>query len=262
MIISVIFAAKGVSMKGIQNEILFALFLMVMGAIIVFGLWYKTGESLFSTSYSEEVLQQNVENHEKALKGYYDDFKKNDGGFDAYEASILLAKAIEFTWRDCYNICKDERELFTNFFAQNPMEFNKNTDCSKQYPDSIPDINRIKTPVNVCYNNFADVGETTVTIWGLSANTEMCSNYKISGEDNKQWGNADCGGYFLPANPNKHYCNEFCDKGRWDADKIDWQAGKMEKGKTYSNIRIAYNPDTNYNPLTEAPQIIVKEISI
>lgn len=245
-------------MKGIQNEVLFAMGLMILGGLIVFGLLYKTGESLFGTSYSEKVLQQNVENHEKALKGYYDDFKKNDGGFDAYEASILLAKTIEFTWRDCYNICKDERELFTNFFAQNPIEFNKNTDCSKQYSGGKPDINRIKTPVDVCYNNFIDVGEVTVTIWGLSANTEMCS---LTFDDNI-WGNADCGANYLPANPNKHYCNDFCNKGGLGADNIDWKAGKMEKGKTYSTIRIAYNPDTNYNPLTETPQIIVKEISV
>lgn len=250
-------------MKGIQFTVMFAIILLVLAAVVYFVWGGNISNMLGGINWSDKVLQNNVENQEKELQKLYDDYKSNDGGFDAYETSILLAKAVEFTWTDCYNICKDDKELFTGFFLKNPIDFSKATDCSKQYPGGIPSINKIKNPVDVCYNNFIDVSEVTVTIWGLSANTEMCSNYKLSNnEGNKQWGNADCGGDFIGTSPNKHYCNEFCDKSGAGIDKVDWQAEKMQKGSKYGNIRIIYSPKAGaVLGIGGEPKIIVKEIS-
>lgn len=231
--------------------VLFAIIIMVLALVVVFGLGNIISSSLGSIAFSEKVLQQNVENQEKELKLLYEKYRDNDGGFDAYETSILLAKAIEFTWRDCYQICKNERELFTGFFAQNPIDFNRDMSCN-QYQNKEPDINEIS---GICENSkLSKVDEWTVTAWGLNPYTQMCGNYKLSGEDNKQWGNENCEGDNEVARNNK--CFAFCDRDGGFVDKIDWQAGVMKKGKKYDSIRIIYIPEG----LTKT-KIIVKGIA-
>lgn len=251
-------------MKGIERDIMFAIGILLIGLIFLVVFLEKLGTDLWKTNFDEKALQAQVDNQEKELKEMYNSYSKNDGGFDAYEASILVAKVIEYTWRDCYNICDDEKELFTGFFVKYPINFVKDMDCSS-YPRSsgdkiYPDIRLIKgmcSLTDIGTDKTKKVDEWTVTAWGL-ANTTMCSNYKLSSkEDSKQWGNGVCDG---DASTTGKKCADFCDRSK-DVDKIDWQGGIMNKGNKYSNIRIAYNPDTNWNPLTEEPKIIVKEIS-
>ncbi|MBU3957758.1 MAG: hypothetical protein KKB25_01655, partial [Nanoarchaeota archaeon] len=223
-------------MKGIQFTVLFAIILLVLAAVVYFVWGGNISNLLGGINWSDKVLQNNVENQEKELQKLYDDYKSNDGGFDAYETSILLAKAIEFTWRDCYNICKDERELFTGFFLKNPIDFSKDMDCDS-YPISggdkiYPNIFYIKgrcSAADLGVDKTKKVDEWTVTSWGL-ANATMCTSYKLSGsEDNKQWGNTPCKGDSEISESGKR-CADFCDTGGWGADKIDWQAGIMQKG--------------------------------
>lgn len=233
--------------------ILFAIIILVLALAVYFGFGNILNTNLNSIAWTDKALQVNVENHEKELQKIYDDYKGNDGGFDAYESSIMLAKAIEYTWTDCYNICKDERELFTGFFLKNPIDFNKDMDCDN-YPISsgdkvYPSIGKIKLH---CYDSRTNnVDEWTVTAWGLSGNTKMCSNYKLSNEDNRQWGNSICSN-----DKNGDECRTFCDASGAGIDKVDWQADEMKKGK-YGNIRIIYNP----GGLLSKPEIIVKEMS-
>lgn len=248
-------------MKGVTMVVTFAIILLVLALIIVFVWGGNISNMLGGINWSDKVLQSHVENQEKELQKLYDDYKNNDGGFDAYESSILLAKAVEFTWTDCYNICKDDRELFTGFFLKNPIDFSRDMDCNN-YPISgsgkiYPIIGKIR---ETCWS--ADrVTELEVTAWGLAAYTEMCSNYKLnSNEGYKQWGNADCSYHFSTV-PEK-YCADFCDTGGWGADKIDWQAGEMQKGSKYGNIRIIYSPKAGSTfGIGGEPKIIVKEIS-
>lgn len=233
-------------MKGIQFNIIIylALFLAAL-AIVILIVVNNVGPNLWGLAWGEKALQANVENHENELQKLYNDYKDNDGGFDAYETSILLAKAIEFTWSDCYQRCKDERELFTGFFAKNPIDFNRDMDCTK--------LTRIKgkcSAADLGTDKTQKVDEWTVTAWGLLANSEMCSNYRLSNEDNKQWGNDNCGAHDVAA-PGKK-CADFCGRSP-GMDKVGWDAGIMTKGNKYSTIRIAYDP--------EGPKIMVREIS-
>jgi len=255
-------------MKGIQFTIMVAIILLVVALIVYFVWGGYISNMLGGINWSDKVLKNNVDNQEKELQSLYDSFKSNDGGFDAYETSILLAKAIEFTWRDCYNICKDERELFTGFFLKNPIDFSKDMDCDN-YPISggdkiYPNIGKIK---DWCFNANA-ISEMLVTSWGL-ANTSMCTDYKLSSsEGNKQWGNYECETHF-DFSGRLLYCYDFCDRSGKHIDKIDWQAGIVAKGGKYGNIRIAYDPkgEKNYEDILpfgqpfETPQIKVKEIS-
>lgn len=254
-------------MKGIQFQILFAIILLVLALIVVFVWGGNIGNMLVGIKWSDKVLQNNVDNQEKELQSIYDDYKNNDGGFDAYEISIILAKAIEFTWNDCYNLCKDERELFTGFFLKNPIDFSKNMDCGS-YPASsgdkvYPSIGKISgwcstSDLGVDKTKKAD--EWTVTIWGLG-NTAMCSNYKLSSnEGSKQWGNSNCGSMDVSKGGKK--CADSCDKSGAGIDKIDWQAGEIQKGSKYGNIRIIYTPNAGaIMGIGGEPKIIVREIS-
>jgi len=255
-------------MKGIQFTIIFAIILLVLAAVVYFVWGGNISNLLAGINWRDKVLQNNVENQEKELQKLYDDYKSNDGGLDAYESSILLAKAIEFTWTDCYNICKDDKELFTGFFLKNPIDFSKDMDCSN-YPVSggdkvYPKILYIKnscSQADLGADKTKKVDEWTVTKWGLSANSEMCSNYKLgSNEGNKQWGNTPCSGDNEVKSGKK--CADFCNTDGSGKDKIDWQAGIMQEGNKYGNIRIIYSPNAgSIFGIGGEPKIIVKEIS-
>lgn len=248
-------------MKGnLIIEALPIMFFLVLGLILA-ALWGDDIMRLLAKNRPDEkVFQSNVKNYEKTLLEEYEKYDSNDGGLDAYESSILLAKAIEYAWRVCYNKCDNEREPFTNFFAKHPLNFIKDMDCSS-YPKSgsgktYPSISRIGvmcSAADLGTDKTKKIDEWTVTVWGLSANTEMCSNYRISEEDNKQWGNGDCGS----SDVSGYKCSSFCDRSGAGMDKIDWKAGEASKGKAYDNIRIIYVPEG----WVSNPQIIVKEIS-
>lgn len=228
--------------------------LVLIGAtlFIVLG----AGNALGGIKWSEKVLQGNVERDEKILQEYYDDYKSNDGGFDAYETSIMLAKAVEFTWRDCYKICKNEKELFTGFFARNPINFNKDMDCGN-YPVNgggkiYPYINKIAgkcSTADLGTDKTDIIDEWTVTVWGLSQNSEICND--------KEWGNKNCGS--MDVSKDGKSCADLCDRAGDGLDKIDWKAGAVAKSmiEEYKNIRIIYAP----GGWTSEPEIIVKEIT-
>ncbi len=239
-------------MKGLQFAVLAAIIILIVLLVIVFVWGNNIGNLLGGINWSEKVLQGNAERDEKILQEFYDNYKSNDGGFDAYETSILLAKAIEFTWRDCYKICKDEKELFTGFFAKNPIEFNKNMDCNN-YPVSgggkiYPDISRIRgkcSAADLGTDKTQIIDEWTVTAWGLSQNSEICNN--------KEWGNDNCGS--MDVEEAGKSCDDLCDRAGDGLDKIDWKAGEIAKSSSgYKNIRIIYTPGGWLKP-----EIIVKK---
>lgn len=252
---------KGLSLP-LNTLVIIVAFVIMLAAAIFYVI--SGNNSLLNINFNERALQATVEMQEKELAKLYDDYKNNDGGFDAYEISILMAQAIEYTWRDC-NACKDEKELFTGFFATHPINFSKDMDCGNYHvgKSDYPNIAKIRgrcSAADIGADKTKKVDEWTVTAWGLSANTQMCGNYKLSSkEDSKQWGNNPCDGDNEITSGKK--CADFCDRSG-GVDKIVWKNGEiMKKGNKYSTVRIAYNPDVDYNPLTEEPKIIVKEIS-
>lgn len=239
-------------MKALSMTTLVGIIILIVVLYIVVVVADIMRGGLGNISYWEKTVQASAEMQGQELLELYNKYYNNDGGFDAYEASIILAKAIEFTWRDCYNICRGDKELFTNFFAEHPIEFSKDMDCSK-YPtgDDYPDIGRIQIEKAKCHKSKSStVDEWTVTAWGLKANTEMCENYKL--KDGKNWGNYKCSGDITADK-----CDDFCDVSNANKDYIEWEGKEMKKGNSYSDIVIKYSPAKGIIFKSE-PKIIVE----
>ncbi|MFZ3077595.1 MAG: hypothetical protein WA139_04020 [Candidatus Aenigmatarchaeota archaeon] len=241
-------------MKGMELAIneTFVLAITIIVALVVFGLVFMIPTTLGGVN----TLKQNQINDATAkqledLGAFYDTFKKTDGGFDSYEASVLLAKVIEYTWEDCANFCESKMDIadFTNFFLTHPIVLSKTLDCGTEYVYDKDTEHKISKNRISGYCKAADVGddktetadEWTTTIWGLYRNSVMCTNYFADGY---QWGNFNCGSAETP----NIKCNPLCGKGvDWTReitqDRIKSWEGAMTKGNSYSNIRVLYNPD-------------------
>jgi hypothetical protein len=250
-------AEKAGRKGGLEITTIILIILLIVAFAAGIGFVNISSAQLGGVNFWDKALQLSVEQHEKELNDMYVTYKGNDGGFDNYEASIILAKAIEFTWKDCYGVCKGYQEPFTVFFATHPINFNKDMNC-KSYPkgEDWPDIARIGEWCGKVNLNIVD--ESTVTAFGLSANTDMCGSYKYrdaTRDKDVQWGNYQCNGDFIGFE-----CRMFCDRSELHIDNVDWQAGTMNKGSTYSNIRIGYTPEEGLifkNPA----KVAVKEIT-
>ncbi len=246
---------KRLSRKGLQFIVIVSIILLVVILLVAFGAIINPANSaLNSVNFWNKTLELSVEQHTKELNDYYNMYQKNDGGFDNYESSILLAKAIEFTWKDCNGVCKEYQEPFTAFFATHPINFNQPTVCLN-YPrgEDWPDISRISSYCDDFKQQYVD--EWTVTIYGLLANTNMCTSYKFN---NNQWGNSNCGAADMKSRTPDISCSALCSHG----DYVDWPdtAGRMEKDKpAYGNIIIGYMPEEGI--IFKNPAKITVEIS-
>ncbi len=193
------------------------------------------------------------------LENYYNLFKKTEGGIDSYEASVLIAKAIEYTWRDCSGACREPQDIadFTNFFATHPITLSRQVECIEdggteyKYEDGNTGI--YKSRINgICSRDVLEtdktgtVDEWTVTMWGLLKNSVMCTKLRADGE---QWGNYECGGGDSVRSDLK--CNPNCGSGKDTSHEItqdrikNWEGG-MNVGKSYRNIKVTYDPDCTY----------------
>ncbi len=210
----------------------------------------------------------------ESLNEQYGLFMRTDGGLDSYEASVLLAKAVEYTWKDCANFCKEETDIsdFTNFFATHPIIISKALECDNaydyekygeqksEYKISKGSIKDICTSGQLGADKSEIVDEWTTTIWGLRRNSEMCTNYFADGY---QWGNYECNGE-APNYKCKPNCGIGVDKipPERTQDRIQEWSGVMVKGKAYNNIKVIYSPDCTlvlgYLPYSDIACIKVK----
>ncbi len=213
---------------------------------------------------SQRNFDDNKAKQLEELEGYYNTFKENDKnseGFDSYEASFLIAKVIEYTWKDCSGFCKEAGDIpeFTNFFADHPIKLGKVLDCNpnSEYPENFPikkaDIRGLCSDSDLGISSLISsppsktnrADEWTVTSWILRKS--LCRNYKVEGY---QWGNAWCYG----DSDTSEKCISFCATAGlqdWSreitSDRIkDWKGNMDEFGKTYSNIKVTYIPDCTW----------------
>lgn len=227
-----------------------AIFIIVLLLVVVFIFMIPKALGGIDPLKQSQINDAKVKQLED-LGAFYDSFKKTDGGFDSYEASVLLAKVIEYTWEDCANFCESKMDIadFTNFFLTHPITLSKTLDCDTLYVYDKDTEHKISKGRISGYCKEADIGddktetadEWTTTIWGLYRNSVMCTNYFADGY---QWGNFNCGSAETP----NIKCNPLCGKGvDWTReitqDRIKSWEGAMTKGNSYSNIRVLYNPD-------------------
>lgn len=231
-----------------------AIFIIVAILVVIFIFMIPKALGGIDPLKQRQIDEEKVKQLEN-LNGYYDAFKKTDGGIDSYEASVLLAKAVEYTWKDCVNFCEKTTDVsdFTNFFATHPITLSRTLDCDTPYVYDKDVENKYKISkdrisgfckdVNIGVDKTKTVDEWTTTIWGLRQNSVMCTNYKADGY---QWGNMYCGDEDGVKTNLK--CSPLCGIGKdWvneiTQDRIKEWDGIMTVGNTYNNIEIVYSPD-------------------
>lgn len=185
--------------------------------------------------FDEKGLQMRVEDQVKELDSYYNEYCKDD--CDPYRASVLIAKAITFLWKDCYKqpVCEKNPvsvDPISGYFMRKQIKLTKKVDCK----DYSMYISGWCTSTEIGTDKTDRVDEWTVTIWGLAANTRLCE-YKLPGE-NKIWGNNDCK-YEVPKTDKN--CDDRCSAD----NRISLFQEQMVVGQTY-NIQINYNKDSNW----------------
>lgn len=241
-----------------------AIFIIVLLLVVIFIFMIPKALGGIDPMKQRQIDEAKVKQMED-LSAFYNTFKKTDGGFDSYEASVLLAKVIEYTWADCANFCDKTMDItdFTNFFMTHPIILSKQLDCETQYVYDKDTEHKISKDRISGYCKDTDLfgadspskskttraDEWTTTIWGLRQNSVMCTKYMADGE---QWGNMNCG----DSETGKIKCTPLCGTGKdWQIfgigreitqDRIKSWDGVMTQGKTYSNIRVVYNPDCTY----------------
>lgn len=247
-----------------------AIVLIVIVAALLFTFAGGTAKGLAAIDpLKERQFNDNKAAQLKMLESIYDTFKSNDKnneGFDSYEASFLITKVIEYTWKDCSGFCREAGDIpeFTNFFLDHPIKLGKKLDCDyekSEYPSEFPirkaSIRGLCTDKDIGNTGVIfgtdtkseTVDEWTVTMWGLLKNTNMCSSYYVDGYI---WGNGDCGSSEKYVNDYKK-CASGCakagplDSGREiSSDRIKGWEGKMEKGMIYGKIKVTYDPDCTW----------------
>lgn len=248
------------AIAGINDILLLVLSIIVLLIVV----YQASGSPLIAERGLTAAEQMQFDNQKaeqlKALKGYYSSFMKTDGGLDSYEASVLIARAVEYTWRDCSQFCREEGDIpeFTMFFADHPIVLSKKLDCGNEYEYaegekyqiSKNNIRGMCSDADLGVDKTERVDEWTVTAWGLK--NSLCKNFIVEG---KQWGNGDCAnGYILDDSDNTNKkCKSFCaTSGEHDfareitSDRIKGWIGTMEFEKSYNNIKITYDPDCTY----------------
>lgn len=252
-----------------------AIVLVVLVAMILFTLAGGTAKGFAGIDpLKERQFSDNKASQLKELESIYSTFKSNDKnneGFDSFEASFLIAKVIEYTWKDCRMLgCKDAGDIpeFTNFFIEHPIKLGKTLDCdyvNNEYPSGFPIkkasirglcadsdvfdsslLSKIVSKAVGVDSKTERADEWTVTMWGLLKYTNLCSGYIVDGE---LWGNGNCGDSDNFVNTDKKCASACAKAGARDwvneitSDRIRAWSGEMNLGKIYSNIKVTYTPD-------------------
>lgn len=252
-------------MKATEIPINAILVLLLILAVLAIAIYTAFGQPSIADRGISALEQRKFDNQKadqlKELNGYYSSFMKTGGGLDSYEASFLIAKVIEYTWRDCNGFCSQAGDIpeFTRFFADHPIILLKKLDCQKEYEYEKGEIyeiwklNNLNNIRGMCSKDDLGVDKTervdewTVTAWGLQ-NT-LCKNFIVEG---KQWGNGYCANGVIidDADITKYKCADFCAKAGFTdkvheitSDRIKAWDKTLELGKSYSNIKITYSPD-------------------
>ena len=203
-------------------KIILLVIVLLVVFIIIFTIGFPALEGGFEP-WKKRMQQKKIETYEKELtelcKQYDEDADLSNGcQVDTYEASVILATAIYYTWLDCHKgRCEDGTDFFYQFFAEKPIEINDSVDCT-QVPLGTFCVASKKSVVD----------EWTVTVWGLR------KHYPNFCED---FGNSDCGGFDVSSSGKG--CGDVCG----DGDVIKSWNRAMSKGNTYNNIKIEYKTD-------------------
>jgi len=206
-------------------KIILVVIVLLIVFIIIFGVGLPALQQGFDP-WRERMQQKKIETYEKELKKLcleYDEDADISNGceVDTYEASVILATAIYYTWLDCHKgRCADGTDFFHQFFVEKPIKIISSVDCSQ-----VP-LSGFCDPSETGVDKRSVVDEWTVTVWGLRKHfPNFCEDF----------GNDNCGGYESGISNGKK-CGDVCG----DNDVISAWNRAMSKGNTYSDIKITY----------------------
>lgn len=208
-------------------KIILLVIVLLVVFIIIFTIGFPALEGGFEP-WKKRMQQKKIETYEKELtelcKQYDEDADLSNGcQVDTYEASVILATAIYYTWLDCHKgRCADGTDFFHQFFAEKPIILTEAVDCTQ-----VP-LSGFCDPSETGVDKRSVVDEWTVTVWGLR------KHYPNFCED---FGNNNCGGFDVSSSGKG--CGDVCG----DGDVIRSWNDAMRTRSTYRNIKIEYKTD-------------------